>query len=408
MRILELTWEYPPHVVGGVGTHIAALAPMLAHLGNNVTLVTPLMGGTALESADGLTVQRVETAPWLDDLLSDVQQTNARMTSFVAQLIEGGAAFDVIHAHDWLVCFAAIALKQQYKLPLLATIHATERGRWRGYLGGDPSRQIADAEWQMTFEAWRVITPSRSMANEIHNYFKLPANKIDVIPNGIDTRTFDALDGDPSTARYQRRSGQTLSDFRAQYAPPDAPLVFSVGRLTYEKGAHVLIEAVPRVLAQHPTTTFVIAGTGAMGDGLKERVNELNVSESVRFVGFISDEERNKLYKVATCAVFPSLYEPFGIVALEAMAATCPLVVASTGGLAEVVQHHVTGVTVYPNSADSLADGILHVLDHPNWARERAQVAYQRVVQKFNWREIAERTLRVMERIVEERKSADW
>jgi len=179
------------------------------------------------------------------------------MTAFVELLIADGASFDIIHAHDWQVAFAAIALKQRFKLPLLATIHATERGRWRGYLGGGPSAQIAAAEWQLTFEAWRVVTPSRSMANEIHNYFNLPANKIDVIPNGIDTRVFDALDGN-------------LDAFRGQYAQPDpsagsgqaVPLVFNVGRLTHEKGAHLLIETVPRVLAQHPATKFVNAGSG--------------------------------------------------------------------------------------------------------------------------------------------------
>ena len=396
MHILELSWEYPPHVVGGVGSHVTALAPVLARLGNSVHVVTPLMGGAPSEQVDSLFIHRVETAPWLDDLLRDVQRTNERMQAFVNELQRQAAPFDLIHAHDWLVSFCAITLKQRFKIPLLATIHATERGRWRGYVGGDRSRQIADAEWRLTFEAWRVITPSHSMATELQNYFNLPANKLDVIPNGIDGERFDLLDA------------VDLSAFRARFARPDEPIVFNVGRLTHEKGIHLLIEAVPGVLAAHPMTKFVIAGTGEMSDGLKARVAGLAIGENVEFAGYISDEERDRLYKVANCAVLPSLYEPFGIVALEAMAAKCPLVVASTGGLAEVVENHITGLTVYPDSADSLAGGIVHVLDHPDWAAERAQAAYELVREKYNWTEIARQTLRVMQRVVAERGHVDW
>ncbi|MCA1554022.1 MAG: glycosyltransferase family 4 protein, partial [Chloroflexi bacterium] len=397
MRILELTWEYPPHTVGGISSHVAALAPALVSQGAEVTLVTPMMsGGATCEILNGVTVCRVQTAPWQDNLLRDVQQTNARLEAHVEELIANGAAFDIIHAHDWLVAFSAIALKMRHKLPLLATIHATERGRWRGYVGAGLSRAITDAEWRLTFEAWRLIVASRFMADELHHYFSLPADKIDVVPNGIDSQNFDHLDG------------TDFAEFRSRFAEPDERLVFNVGRLTYEKGAHLLVEAAPQVLDAFPRTQFVVAGTGAMQGALEARAAELGVAQFVRFVGFISDEERNHLYKVADCAVFPSLYEPFGIVALEAMAAKCPLVVASTGGLAEVVEHRVTGLTVFPDSAVSLADGIVRTLAEPQSARARAQRAYKLVRQHYNWQHIAQHTLEVMERIVLERTRIDW
>ncbi|MCA1553130.1 MAG: glycosyltransferase family 4 protein [Chloroflexi bacterium] len=397
MRILELTWEYPPHSVGGISSHIAALAPALASQGAQVTLVTPLMsGGAACETINGVTICRVPTAPWQDDLLRDVQQTNAQLEAYVEELIANGSTFDIIHAHDWLVCFSAVALKMRHKIPLLATVHATERGRWRGYVGAGLSSAISDAEWRLMFEAWRVIAASRFMAEELRGYFSLPADKIDVVPNGIAVQPFETLDG------------ADLGEFRARYAAPDEALVFNVGRLTFEKGVHVLIEAVPHVLRALPRTQFVVAGTGAMEGALRARVAELDVASAVRFAGFISDEERNRLYRVADCAAFPSLYEPFGIVALEAMAAKCPLVVASTGGFAEVVQHEVCGVTVYPDSVDLLADGIVRTLSEPARARARAQTGYELVVQQYNWAHIAQHTLDVMERIVAERQRIDW
>ena len=134
----------------------------------------------------------------------------------------------------------------------------------------------------------------------------------------------------------------------------------------------------------------------------------LKRGHKVLLLGFISDEDRNLLYKVADCAVFPSLYEPFGIVALEAMAARTPVVVSEVGGLPEVVRHAETGITIYPGDVASCAWGIVHALQHPEWARMRAENAYRQVLTTFSWDTIAERTLRVYERIVAERAASDW
>ena len=197
-------------------------------------------------------------------------------------------------------------------------------------------------------------------------YFQVPVDKVDIVPNGVDTAPFDALEA------------EDLAEFRARWASRDERIVFFVGRLVYEKGAHLIVQAAPRVLAEIPQTKFVIAGTGGLGDQLRQRVQELGIADQVNIAGFVSDDDRNRLLKVADAAVFPSLYEPFGIVALEAMAARCPVIVSSVGGLAEVVQHHVTGTTVYPDNVESLAGGILHTLAHPDWARARGErVSYR-------------------------------
>jgi glycosyltransferase involved in cell wall biosynthesis len=134
----------------------------------------------------------------------------------------------------------------------------------------------------------------------------------------------------------------------------------------------------------------------------------MGVVDNVRFPGFISDEERDCLYHAANCAVFPSLYEPFGIVALEAMIAGCPVVVSEIGGLREFVRHDKTGVTVYPDDAQSVAWGILSTLRDPARAAARAKEAQQVARREFNWDAIAARTIAVYQRVVDERKRIEW
>jgi glycogen(starch) synthase len=164
----------------------------------------------------------------------------------------------------------------------------------------------------------------------------------------------------------------------------------------------------PLVLAQQPSAKVVIAGKGPELESLRSLAWSLGVGEKVLFTGFISDEDRDRLFKIADCAVFPSLYEPFGIVALEAMAAKCPVVVSEVGGLRDVVQHAETGITVYPDDPGSLAWGIVHTLQYPEWAATRVKNAYRLVREEYNWEHIARMTADVYRQIVAERAIADW
>jgi glycogen(starch) synthase len=132
------------------------------------------------------------------------------------------------------------------------------------------------------------------------------------------------------------------------------------------------------------------------------------VGEKVLLTGFISDDDRDKLFKIADCAVFPSLYEPFGIVALEAMAARCPVIVSAVGGLQDVVEHNETGIVVYPNNVDSLAWGIVHTLQHPKWSAARVENAYRVVRERYNWEHIARTTAEVYRQVIAERRVVDW
>lgn len=220
------SWEYPPHVEGGLGKHAAELLPSLGSLpGIEVHLVTPSWsGGAALEQVGQATVHRVAPSIVGGDFYTRAWQTNLRLEEHARRLWQETGPFDLVHVHDWLVAFAGSAFKHNYKVPLLSTIHATERGRGRGHLGNDQARAIHRVEWWLTYESWRVIACSEYMATEIVDFFQCPRDKIDVIPNGVDTTQFDELEG------------QDLTHFRTGYALSSEEIVFYVGRVVFEKG----------------------------------------------------------------------------------------------------------------------------------------------------------------------------
>ena len=192
MRVLMLSWEYPPHVVGGLGKHVAELVPALAAQGVEVHLVTPRwVNGKVEEHLDGAIIYRVNLpVVEMHDFYTGVWQTNLKLEDKCEHLWEELGGFDIIHAHDWLVAFAACALKRNFQTPLLSTIHATERGRSRGVLTNDMQRSINNAEWWLTYESWRVICCSGYMANEVREFFHVPPDKVDVVPNWVDVRHF--------------------------------------------------------------------------------------------------------------------------------------------------------------------------------------------------------------------------
>lgn len=400
MRVLMLSWEYPPNLVGGLGRHVAELVPALVQRGMEVHVLTPGVDDAPAREVDhGATIHRIARparSGGYPDFYTGTRHTNEALFVGAQAIIESEGPFDLIHNHDWLTAFAARDLKHRYRLPLVATIHATERGRGRGHLRGSEAQRINDAEWELTYEAWRVITTTRYMAEELEDYFSTPADKVDIIPNGIDPRRFQALEG------------VDLSAFRARYALVEEKLVLHVGRIVHEKGVETLVRAMPLVLEAVPETKLVIAGKGPEWDRVRQLVWEMDLSHKILLPGYVSIEDRDRLYKVADCAVFPSLYEPFGIVALEAMAARTPVVVSEVGGLREAVRHAETGITIYPNNPESCAWGIIHTLQHPEWARMRVENAYREVLTVYGWDTIAASTIDVYRRVVQERAATEW
>jgi glycosyltransferase involved in cell wall biosynthesis len=397
MRVLMLSWEYPPHVVGGMGKHVTELAPALAALGIEVYLLTPLLrGGAARERVDGVEVLRIPVPPMEDyEFVSFAQQANRELEYAALALRDELGHIDLLHAHDWLVSHVASALKHRWRVPLVATIHATERGRGRGYLTSTHAERINGLEWWLTYEAWRVIVCSQFMANEVESYFTTPPDKIDVVPNGVHVLP------DPFATPADRLA------FRRRFAADNEAIVYYVGRVVYEKGLGVLLAAWPRVLATL-RARLVIAGTGGYLDALKAQAWELGISGNVLFTGFVSDADRDRLYRIADVAVFPSLYEAFGIVALEAMAARCPVVVSDTGGLGEVVQAHKNGISVPPDDPEKLAWGVCHSLAQHEWSLKRATQALHDVREQYTWARIAFSTAAIYQRIYDEWQAGTW
>lgn len=239
-----------------------------------------------------------------------------------------------------------------------------------------------------------MIACSNFMRQELQNYFGLPSDKIVVIPNGIDL------------AKGERCAEEKRVALQQRYAPQGEHLLLYVGRIVYEKGLHVLIRAMPRLLAAYPQTRLLVAGKN--GERYWPLAYELNVERSINFLGYISDEERDCLYTLVDAAVFPSLYEPFGIVALEAMAAGTSVIVSSIGGLAEVVRHLENGLTVLPNDPLSIAWAVDRLFSDPVAADRRRRQALQDVVERYSWRQIANQTVAFYHGIVHERSQTDW
>lgn len=394
MKILMLSWEYPPYMSGGLGQHVKDLAPALLAVDPAVELhiVTPAFGAPAShESLGRLHIHRVATLlPSDDRVYDDVLASNPLFVEAAQQVIETYGPFDLLHVHDWLLSFAAIELQEALGLPLVATIHATERGRYRGALYSDMSRAIDAAERRLARQAQRVITCSVAMQHEVRDFYDVPAEHISVIPNGIDG------------GRLRQLSSQDLSDFRRRYARPEERIIFNVGRMVYEKGADLLLETAPQVLREAPDAKFVIGGRGPLFPSLSQRIDAMRLHDKVMLTGFLSDEERDQLYVVADVCVFPSRYEPFGIVALESMAAGTPVVVSDVGGLGAVVQHEQTGLTTYAEDVYSLATAIVRVLRDPQSATERARRAQEYVEACLSWPVIAGMTLDIYAALIDE------
>ena len=384
MKILVLSWEFPPYIEGGLGEHVRGLVSALIEDISDLELhlITPDFNGLASHESSGrLHVHRVPVnRPAQDSIYTDVLKANTAFYATAVQLVNSGSVFDVIHVHDWLAGFAAIDMQTMLSVPLVATIHATERGRYRGLLNSELSFAIDATEARLARTAQQVIVCSPAMQHEVQHFFGVPTERLHVIPNGIDSQ------------RLQILRHEELSAFRARFAHPDERLVFNVGRLVYEKGADLLVQSATQVLMRVPNTRFVIGGRGPLLDPLRQRVAEMGLQERVLLPGYLSDDVRDRLYVVADVCAFPSRYEPFGIVALEAMAAGTPVIVSDVGGLGEVVRHEETGLTVYAGDANSLAWAVTRVLEDQPAAAVRAERALAEVESVWNWQIIARST----------------
>ena len=379
MKILMLTWEYPPRVVGGIARVVYDLSRTLLKDGHDVTVVTYRDGDVPYYEEDkGVKVYRVDNYMINPNNFIDwIMQLNFNLIAKANEIIAEKGNFDVIHAHDWLVAYAAKTLKNSYNIPIVATIHATEAGRNSG-IHDETQRYINDTEWMLTYESSEVIVNSNYMKNELQRLFGLPYEKINVVPNGVNMNLFNGIERD--------------YNFRRRFAMDNEKIILFMGRLVYEKGIQYLIGAMPKILNGYHDSKLVICGKGGMLDELKAQVNAMGISDKVYFAGYMNGKDVQRMYKAADIAVFPSTYEPFGIVALEAMLSENPIVVSDIGGLNEIVQHRENGMKSYAGNSNSIADSILELLYDHKLCADITKKAKNKVRNEYNWSKIAQDT----------------
>ena len=390
VKVLMVSWEYPPVVIGGLGRHVHQVATALAAAGHEVVVLSrrpfdtdPSTHPTTDDVSEGVRVVAAAQDPHEFDFGSDMMAWTLAMGH---SMTRAGLALktsgrrprpwrpDVVHAHDWLVAHPAIALAEFFDVPLVSTIHATEAGRHSGWVSGPISRQVHAVESWLVRESDSLITCSASMRDEISELFGPGLAEIRVIRNGIDAALWPFAPRRPRTG--------------------PARLLY-LGRLEYEKGIHDAIAALPRVRRTHPGTTLTIAGDGTQQQWLVEQARKHKVAKAVEFVGRVDHQRLVQLLHEADAAVLPSHYEPFGIVALEAAATGAPLVTSNVGGLGEAVLDGQTGRSFPPRDVAALADAVRVVLDDPAAAQRHAIAARERLTSDFDWGTVAAETAQV-------------
>jgi glycogen(starch) synthase len=388
MRILMLSWEFPPRMVGGLGRHVDALTHALVAAGHEVHLVTrEHPDAPAREDVDGIHVVRVDASPPsvpFDEFVPWVLAFNTSVLAEASRLAHEHQ-FDVVHAHDWLVASAGAGIADAFDLPLVATVHATEFGRHQGHLPGPMNRLIHSVEGWLVDRARHTIVCSTYMRDQVHTLFGAPDARVDVIPNGVAMDAFELPDAE-------------VAALRSRLVEDDAHLVLFAGRLEYEKGVQTVLHALERLTDRVGPVRFLIAGVGTYSEELRALVEELGLTHRVRFTGFLEERALRLHYAAADVAVAPSIYEPFGLVAVEAMACGTPVVASDTGGLREIIAGG-HGLSFPPQDAEQLAERIAQVLTHPAETAATVERARDRIRDLYDWRDVAARTVDVYARV---------
>jgi len=386
LRVLMLAWEYPPLIEGGLARHVGRLADALADQGVMVQVLTRAPSGVVAgwdippaRFTSGVRVERVEFEGCpreLDEFMRWVPRLNERLLQ-AAERLAVPDRFDLVHGHDWLVGPASSALAERLGVPLVVTVHATEHGRHRGRVGQPPQSDIHAAECALARRADAVICCSEFMRGHVAAALGLRAGDLQVIPNGS---------GLPA-----RRPPGAAAAMRSRYAREEQQLVLLAGRLVYEKGFQVALEAMGTLAGGHPGLRFVVAGAGPYESELSQQAARLGLGERGRFAGWVDDEDLADLYAASDLCVVPSLYEPFGLVALEAMAAACPCLVSATGGLRELVPPGAPGMCFAPGDAPALARKLELALANPGARRTMAAAAREHAA-SLSWDDVGAHT----------------
>lgn len=381
MKVLMLTWEYPPRIIGGISRHVEGLSEALVRKGLEVHIVTPDFPGAPYEeNVKRVHVHRVLVETPAPDFPTWVMLMNHYLAKRAADIANSMKGFDLIHVHDWLVAMAGIEAKHFLNSDLITTLHSLEFKRV-GSISSLFSRMVDSIEWWSTYESKMIIVCSGSMKGDLTYKFNVPEEKIKTIPNSIDNSKFDIyVDKGAVRVRHGVYDNEKL--------------ILFLGRLTSQKGCEYLIRAM-HLLPSHLNAKLIIVGDGYMRGDLEREAYSGGLGWKVKFTGFLPDSEVVQLLKSADVLIVPSVYEPFGIVALEGMAAGVPVIASNVDGLSEIIEHDYNGVHVHPRDPSSIAWGINRVLSDAGYAQWIIKNAKSDINEKYSWDLIASVTIDV-------------
>ena len=395
MRIAILAWESLHSApVGGVAAHVSELAAAMAEKGHHVHLFTRRMPGQGPHDLIADVHYHRCSYPRHSEFVDDINNLCGAIVDRFLEVEDLVGPFDIVHAHDWLCANAMIWIKQARQHQCVMTIHSTEYGRCGNAFPNGRSVRVREQERAGTWWADRVITVSQATKDEIVWMYEVPEGKIDVINNGVRPERFE-VELDPGREKRKYDIG------------PLDPTVLFCGRLVWQKGADVLVEAIPAILSKYPRAKFIFAGDGDQRGSLEARARQLGAAHAVRFFGYSNGSTLVKLFKLCDVVCVPSRNEPFGIVVLEAWSAGKPVIATENGGPREFVEHEVNGLKIFPR-ADSVAWGIDRIFsdfDHARWMGNNGRELLNK---RFNWGGISDKTIATYERICpQSRPSAD-
>ena len=396
--VLMFGWELPPHNSGGLGVACHGMAKGLSLQGVPISFALPRrlsthvpfmeilshdLQGVQITAINSL-LQAYTTEKEYSEFRTSITHSSAEIygdTLYNETLRFGNMAavwakkqpHDLIHTHDWLTYTAGMKAQSVSGKPVVAHIHATEYDR----TGGSVNTQIADIEYRGLNHADRVVAVSHYTKHMVNKYYSVPLEKIDVVHNGVDLVEFSP------------------QNIRRLF--PNDKIVLFVGRLTFQKGVEYFLEAAKEVLKTDPNTIFLVVGHGDLYQDLIMKAARLNIANRVVFAGFLKGEKLKACYEMADTFVMPSVSEPYGIVALEALATGTPTIITKQSGVSESVKH---AFKVDFWDTRKMAQMIHTFLSYPKLANKMASKALGEV-KELTWDKTAKDLLQVYAQVLE-------
>jgi len=387
MRIAFLSWEALYGMqVGGLAVHITKMAEALSKLGHEVHIFTRMAPGQS--AYDKINEVHYHRCPF--DLNPDfIQEMNNMSRSFAWHLFreehEHGR-FDVIHGHDWHIVNGLAEIKHRLNRSVLWTVHSTEFGRCGNKFSGGISEHIRGIEFYGTYISKKIVACSNAMKEEAKWLYRVPEEKLAVVENGIDAKEYEGT-VDPGSIKNKYGIG------------PVDPTILFVGRMAYQKGPDLLVDAIPQILRNNSQARFVFVGDGYMRSWVEQKSWWNGVAHATRFLGYLPRSDLLALYKSAEAVAIPSRNEPFGLVVLEAWASCKPVVATNIGGPGELVEHEKDGFKVYLNP-NSIAWGVSQILQDNDRAVRMGINGRIKVEEKYSWLHKAKQLSAVYEQTI--------